>query len=134
MTDPRTAWGYFTEEIPGLNGRSIAYPRGKVLGGCSSINGMIYMRGQEADFAYWAKAAGGDDADSENGEWSWKDMLRMYNKDLDYGFDTDEGDPDGRKEFYKTGGKWRVEKQRLRWDVLDTFREVSHLGYSVNIQ
>jgi choline dehydrogenase-like flavoprotein len=121
MTDPRTSWEYKTSEQPGLNGRAINYPRGKVLGGSSSINGMIYMRGQKADFDVWAKAAGGEGADIENGEWSWQDMLQCYNKDLDYGFPTDSTSEGS----YSTGGQWRVEKQRLSWEVLDTFREAA---------
>jgi choline dehydrogenase len=121
MTDPRTSWGFATTEQDGLNGRAINYPRGKVMGGCSSINGMIYMRGQKADFDMWAKAAGGKGADIESGEWSWKDMLKHYNNDLDYRFETQ----DSVEGLYSKGGNWRVEQQRLSWKVLDTFREAA---------
>ena len=68
--NPRTDWLFHTEPDPGLNGRSLRYPRGKVLGGCSSINGMIYMRGQSRDYDGWA-AALGDDA------WSWRACLPL---------------------------------------------------------
>ena len=75
MNNPRTCWQYSTAEQHGLNGRGIAYPRGKVLGGCSSINGMIYQRGQRADYDdCWAKAAG-----SDNG-WDWADVRRLLHK------------------------------------------------------
>ena len=55
--NPRTDWLYRTEPDAGLNGRQLRYPRGKVLGGCSSINGMIYMRGQARDYDAWPRSA-----------------------------------------------------------------------------
>eukprot|EP00941_MAST-03F_sp_MAST-3F-sp1_P000110 g110.t1 len=112
MDSPRTSWQFSTTSQDGLNGRAISYPRGKILGGSSSINGMIYMRGQKDDFDIrWHSAAGGDG-------WNWKDVRKFYDIDLDYAF------PD-KKEEYGKGGKWRVESQRLRWDILDTFKEAA---------
>lgn len=115
--NPRTDWLYQTEAEPGLNGRSLRYPRGKTLGGCSSINGMIYMRGQARDYDQWA-ALTGDDA------WRWDEVLPAFMRHEDhYLGDTAEAarrDADfGR--FHGHGGEWRVERQRLRWDILDAF-------------
>lgn len=113
--NPRTDWLYQTEADAGLNGRSLRYPRGKVLGGCSSINGMIYMRGQSRDYDGWA-AAVGDDA------WRWDAVLPYFRKHehhwrLDAGGDGDEA----FRALHGHGGEWRVERQRLRWDILDSF-------------
>jgi choline dehydrogenase len=113
--NPRTDWLYSTEPDAGLNGRKLRYPRGRTLGGCSSINGMIYMRGQAHDYDGWAAATG--DAD-----WTWANCLPDFKAHedhhrLDDGFD-------GHEAFAKlhgAGGEWRVEKQRLRWDILDAF-------------
>ncbi|HAV08379.1 MAG TPA: choline dehydrogenase [Rhodobacteraceae bacterium] len=104
--NPRTDWMYRTAPEPGLNGRSLIYPRGKVLGGCSSINGMIYMRGQAADYDGWRQMglAG----------WGWDDVLPWFRRSEDY--------VDGASEFHGEGGEWRVENQRLHWDVLDDWR------------
>src|SRR5512133_1247956 len=102
--NPRTDWLYQTEPDAGLNGRSLIYPRGKVLGGCSSINGMIYMRGQERDYNEWAGLA--DDA-----SWRWDQVLPLFKKSEDH--------HGGSSEFHGTGGEWRVEKQRLSWEILD---------------
>ena len=74
--NPRTDWLYYTDEDPGLNGRRLRYPRGKVLGGCSSINGMIYMRGQARDYDHWGALG--------NPGWSWKECLRAFMKHEDY--------------------------------------------------
>ena len=101
--NPRTDWMYRTAEEPGLNGRSLIYPRGKVLGGCSSINGMIYMRGQAADYDGWRQMG--------NPGWGWDDVLPYFRKSEDY--------VDGASEWHGQGGEWRVENQRLHWDVLD---------------
>jgi choline dehydrogenase len=109
--NPRTDWLYQTEPDPGLNGRCLRYPRGKVLGGCSSINGMIYMRGQSRDYEHWAEVTG-DEA------WRWPNCLAYFKRHEDHhGSDADEAFGD----FHGTGGEWRVERQRLRWDVLDAF-------------
>ena len=104
--NPRTDWLYQTEPDAGLNGRRLRYPRGKVLGGCSSINGMIYMRGQARDYDGWA-AACGDDA------WRWERCLPYFTRHEDH--------HGGGDDFHGAGGEWRVERQRLRWDVLDAF-------------
>ncbi|MDG4720409.1 MULTISPECIES: GMC family oxidoreductase [Thalassospira] len=104
--NPRTDWLYRTAAEKGLGGRSIAYPRGKVLGGCSSINGMIYMRGQAADYDRWVTegAAG----------WGWNDVLPYFIKSERY---------HSPANGHGSNGELRVEKQRLRWDVLDAVRD-----------
>jgi len=118
--NPRTDWMFQTEPDPGLNGRTLRYPRGKALGGCSSINGMIYMRGQARDYDHWASATG-DDA------WSWAQCLPDFKAHEDHWrLDEDAHFPDAaaRAAFaalHGSGGEWRVEKQRLRWDILDAF-------------
>ncbi|OGB47161.1 MAG: choline dehydrogenase [Burkholderiales bacterium RIFCSPLOWO2_12_FULL_65_40] len=118
--NPRTDWLYQTEPDAGLNGRSLRYPRGKTLGGCSSINGMIYMRGQARDYDQWAQLTGDD-------EWRWDNVLPAFRRHEDH-WRLDQ--PEGVNENFRrlhgnkaTGstGEWRVEKQRLRWDVLDAF-------------
>jgi len=117
--NPRTDWLYFTDEDAGLNGRKLRYPRGKVLGGSSSINGMIYMRGQARDYDHWG-ALGNDG-------WSWRECLPAFMKHEDFHKGADEVhaapgfDPKGERQ----GGEWRVEKQRLRWDVLDAFAQAA---------
>ena len=112
--NPRTDWMYFTEPDAGLNGRRLRYPRGKVLGGSSSINGMIYMRGQRRDYDGWADAVGDD-------TWSWDACLPYFKRHEDHWRgDADGGDDDFRA-HHGHRGEWRVERQRLRWDVLDAF-------------
>ena len=120
INNPRTDWRYQTEPDPGLNGRRLLYPRGKTLGGCSSINGMIYMRGQARDYDHWAELTGDD-------SWRWDNTLPYFRRHEDH-WRLDQ--PDGVNENFKhlhgnksTGGtgEWRVEKQRLRWDLLDAF-------------
>jgi len=108
INNPRTDWCYKTEPDPGLNGRSIIYARGKVLGGCSSINAMIYMRGQAADYDEWARQTG-------DASWGWNSVLPIFRKSEDYFRGADEA--------HGAGGEWRVEPQRLRWDILDAYRE-----------
>ncbi|RYF27520.1 MAG: choline dehydrogenase [Comamonadaceae bacterium] len=118
--NPRTDWLYHTEPDAGLNGRSLRYPRGKTLGGCSSINGMIYMRGQARDYDQWAQLTG-DDA------WRWDQVLPAFKRHEDHWRLDKPNDADAHfKNLHgskSTGGsgEWRVEKQRLRWDVLDAF-------------
>jgi choline dehydrogenase len=109
IDNPRTDWRYRTEAEPGLNGRSLIYPRGKVLGGCSSINGMIYMRGQAQDYDDWAQqgCAG----------WSWREVLPLFKRSEDHHL--------GATDLHGAGHEMRVEKQRLRWDVLDAFRQAA---------
>ncbi len=110
IDNPRTDWRFRTEADAGLNGRSLIYPRGKVLGGCSSINGMIYMRGQQGDYERWAEATGDE-------RWRWDHVLPLFLRTEDY--------HGGPGDFHGAGGEWRVEKQRLRWDILDAFREAA---------
>lgn len=124
--NPRTDWLYQTEPDAGLNGRRLRYPRGKTLGGCSSINGMIYMRGQSRDYDQWAELTG-DDA------WRWAQCLPDFMAHEDhYRLDAEEAglsDPlhatlHGHGSLSSTG-EWRVEKQRLRWDILDAFAQAA---------
>lgn len=104
--NPRTDWCYRTQADPGLNGRSLGYPRGRVLGGSSSINGMIYMRGQRADYDGWAAQG--------NPGWGWDDVLPLFKASEDH--------HGGANAFHGAGGEWRVERQRLSWKLLDAFR------------
>lgn len=110
IDNPRTDWRFRTEAEPGLGGRSLIYPRGKVLGGSSSINGMIYMRGQAADYDGWARLT--DDA-----SWSWEQVLPLFKQSEDHF--------GGASDFHGAGGEWRVEKQRLSWPILDVFRDAA---------
>ncbi|NHM19393.1 GMC family oxidoreductase [Tritonibacter mobilis] len=121
--NPRTDWLYSTEADKGLNGRVLRYPRGKTLGGCSSINGMIYMRGQARDYDNWAQLTGESD-------WNWDNSLRDFKAHedhykLDQGANPVTGDNSRFSDMHGHGGEWRVEKQRLRWDVLDSFAEAA---------
>jgi choline dehydrogenase-like flavoprotein len=104
--NPRTDWMYFTEKDEGLNGRQLRYPRGRVLGGCSSINGMIYMRGQARDYDLWAELAG-------DATWRWEHCLPFFKRHEDHWR--------GADAFHGAGAEWRVERQRLRWEILDAF-------------
>ena len=110
IDNPRTDWRYRTEADAGLNGRSLIYPRGKVLGGSSSINGMIYMRGQSRDYDEWASLSG-------DASWRWEHVLPLFKKTEDHHA--------GADAFHGAGGEWRVEKQRLSWEILDAFREAA---------
>ena len=103
MGNPRADWMFQTEKEPGLNGRALNYPRGKVIGGCSAINGMISMRGQSADYDHWRQLG--------LTGWGWDDVLPIF-KRLDGHFL-------GDTEHHGAGGEWRVEQPRVRWDVLD---------------
>jgi choline dehydrogenase-like flavoprotein len=107
--NPRTDWMYQTEAEEGLAGRALKYPRGRVLGGSSSINGMIYMRGQAADYDGWRQAG--------NPGWGWDDVLPYFTRAEDHYA--------GASQFHGTGGEIRVEKQRLRWDILEAFRRAA---------
>ena len=104
MGNPKTDWCYKTTPQPGLNGRSLAYPRGRVLGGCSSINGMIYMRGQNADYESWGEG------------WSWDDVLPYYKRSENY--------HRGSDAYHSDEGELLVQEQRLKWDILETFKKV----------
>jgi choline dehydrogenase len=112
--NPRTDWLYNTEPAAGLNGRSLRYPRGKTLGGSSSINGMIYMRGQSRDYEQWAQLTG-------DATWNWDNVLPAFRKHEDH-FPV--SDPEFDR-YHGVGGEWRIERQRLRWDVLDAFAEAA---------
>jgi choline dehydrogenase len=107
MGNPRTDWGFKTEPVPGLNGRALNYPRGRVLGGSSSINGMIYMRGQARDYDHWRQLG--------NTGWAWDDVLPYFRKSED--------NAAGADEMHGAGGEWRIEAQRLSWPILDAFIE-----------
>ncbi|MBA1203857.1 choline dehydrogenase [Pseudomonas capeferrum] len=107
--NPRTDWCFKTEAQVGLGGRSLGYPRGKVLGGCSSINGMIYMRGQAADYDAWAAQG--------NAGWAWSDVLPL--------FKACENHHAGETDSHGAEGEWRVEQQRYSWPILDAFREAA---------
>ncbi len=109
MGNPRTDWGYKTVAEAGLNGRSLAYPRGKVMGGCSSINGMIYMRGQAADYDHWQQLG--------NPGWSWEHVLPLFRKS--------EHHHALAGPFHGQDGELRVERQRLSWPILDAVREAA---------
>jgi choline dehydrogenase len=108
--NPRTDWLFNTEPDPGLGGRALIYPRGKVLGGSSSINGMIYMRGQRGDYDRWADATG-------DASWRWDSVLPLFMKSEDHHA--------GANGVHGAGGEWRVEKQRLSWEILDAFRDAA---------
>jgi choline dehydrogenase len=132
--NPRTDWLYSTEPDAGLNGRSLRYPRGKTLGGCSSINGMIYMRGQARDYDQWAALTGDD-------TWTWNNALPYFKLHEDHykGANATHGARGTAPELMaagdtpyqkllrgrNAGGEWRIEKQRLRWDVLDAFSQAA---------
>ena len=138
--NPRTDWLYETEAAKGLNGRTLRYPRGKVLGGCSSINGMIYMRGQSRDYNQWA-------ALTDDPQWRWDQCLPYFKFHEDHhqgatethganGVDAALLHPQAHQdaasaEYFrilkarKAGGEWRIEKQRLSWGVLDAFAQAA---------
>ncbi len=113
--NPRTDWCFNTEADAGLNGRRLRYPRGKVLGGCSSINGMIYMRGQSRDYDLWAELTGDD-------TWRWERVLKAFRRhENHWRLDDPKTAPAGFAEMHGGKGEWRVEQQRLRWPILDAF-------------
>ena len=132
--NPRTDWLFHTAPEAGLNGRSLRYPRGKVLGGCSSINGMIYMRGQARDYDQWADITG-------DTRWRWDNALPYFKLHEDHhaGPNASHGAKGHKSDVlladttvygetlrhHIAGGEWRVEKQRLRWDVLDAFAQAA---------
>ncbi|RVT81965.1 choline dehydrogenase [Rhodobacteraceae bacterium CCMM004] len=107
--NPRTDWMLQTAAEPGLGGRSLLYPRGKGLGGCSSINGMIYIRGHAADYDGWRQRG--------LPGWGWDDVLPHFKAVEDH--------VDGTDPYHGSGGEWRVERQRLHWDILDAWRDAA---------
>src|SRR5579863_2655543 len=104
--NPRSDWMFRTEPDPGLNGRSLAFPRGKVVGGSSAINAMIYMRGQAADYDHWRQLglAG----------WGWDDVLPYFKRHENHFL--------GESASHAVGGEWHISAPRVRWDLLDAFR------------
>ena len=110
LGNPRADWGFHTASEPGLNGRALLYPRGRTLGGSSSINGMIYMRGQKRDYDEWAALSG-------DPTWAWDEVLPLFKDQEDHHA--------GPSELHGAGGQWRVENQRLSWEILDAFREAA---------
>ena len=108
--NPRTDWCYRIEPDAGLNGRSIHYARGRVLGGSSSINAMLYLRGQSRDYDEWAVLTGDD-------RWAWRNVLPVFKSSEDHWR--------GGDDMHGAGGEWRVEQQRLSWEILDAFREAA---------
>jgi len=109
QNNPKTDWCFKTEAEPGLGGRQLNYPRGRVLGGCSSINGMLYLRGQASDYDHWRQLG--------NPGWSWDDVLPYFKKSEHFVHGTDE--------VHGEGGEWRVEEPRVSWPILDAFREAA---------
>ncbi len=109
MNNPRTDWCFMTEEEPGLGGRALTYPRGRTLGGCSSINGMIYMRGQARDYDGWRQLG--------NEGWGWDDVLPYFLRHEDQAR--------GADAMHGAGGELRVEDLRLSWEILDAFRDAA---------
>jgi choline dehydrogenase-like flavoprotein len=106
--NPRADWMFKTEAEPGLNGRALNYPRGKVVGGCSAINGMIYMLGQSTDYDNWRQLG--------LPGWSWDDVRPFFRKHVDHFI---------KGEAHAQGGEWRVEEQRLSWEILEAFRQAA---------
>ncbi len=107
--NPRADWMFKTAEEPGLNGRSLAYPRGRVIGGCSAINAMIYMRGQAADYDGWRQLG--------LTGWGWDDVLPIFRKQEDHFA--------GSSALHGAGGEWRVEEPRMHWSILDAVRDAA---------
>lgn len=111
IDNPRTDWQFKTQPCAGINQRSLLYPRGKVLGGSSSINGMIYMRGQKEDYDQWAKV-------TNDHAWNWENVLNRYKS-----FEKYHG---GANEWHGDQGSWEVSKQRLQWKILEAFKEAGN--------
>ena len=107
--NPRADWCFSTQAEPGLNGRTLAYPRGKTIGGSSAINAMIYMRGQAADYDHWRQLG--------LTGWGWDDVLPVFKSHEDHYL--------GASASHGSGGEWRVEFPRLTWKLLDTMREAA---------
>jgi len=107
--NPRVDWGFKTAEEPGLNGRSLNYPRGRVIGGCSSINGMIYMRGQARDYDLWRQFG--------NPGWAWEDVLPFFLRHEDQLA----MEPESFAGLHERGGEWRIENARVRWEILEAW-------------
>ena len=104
--NPRSDWCFKTEAEEGLNGRSLSYPRGKVIGGSSAINAMVYMRGQSADYDHWRQLG--------LTGWGWDDVLPYFKKHENHFL--------GESELHGVGGELRIEEPRVQWDLLEAFR------------
>ncbi len=111
INNPKTDWCYTTESEPGLNGRKIQYARGKGVGGCTLINGMLYLRGQARDYDQWATLTGDD-------RWRWSNVLPHFKQLEDHW--------QGASDNHGNGGEWRIEKQRLSWDILTRFAKAAN--------
>ncbi|MYM62892.1 GMC family oxidoreductase [Pseudomaricurvus sp. HS19] len=109
INNPRTDWCFKIEPDAGLNGRSIGYARGKVLGGCSSINAMIYMRGQQSDYDHWQSLG--------NRGWGWDDVLPVFKRSESY--------QHGADAWHGADGELRVEERRVNWEILDAWRDAA---------
>jgi choline dehydrogenase-like flavoprotein len=107
--NPRADWMFKTASESGLNGRAIAYPRGRVIGGSSAINGMIYMRGQAADYDGWRQLG--------LQGWGWDDVLPYFKKHEDHHA--------GANALHGAGGEWRIERPRVSWPILDAVRQAA---------
>jgi len=107
--NPRSDWMFKTEPEPGLNGRSLNYPRGKAIGGSSAINAMIYMRGQVADYDHWRQLG--------LPGWSWSDVLPFFRKHEDHFM--------GPSEHHAVGGEWRIEYPRVEWEIIERVQEAA---------
>ncbi len=107
--NPRSDWMFKTEPEPGLNGRALNYPRGKVIGGSSAINAMISMRGQAGDYDHWRQLG--------LTGWGWDDVRPVFRRLDDHFL--------GESEHHGVGGEWRVEAPRVRWDILDAVAEAA---------
>ena len=107
--NPRSDWMFKTEPEAGLNGRALAYPRGKVIGGSSAINAMIYMRGQAADYDHWRQLG--------LTGWGWRDVLPYFKQHENHFL--------GESEHHNIGGEWRIEAPRVQWDLLEAFRDAA---------
>ncbi|HPG02884.1 MAG TPA: GMC family oxidoreductase N-terminal domain-containing protein, partial [Rhodoblastus sp.] len=107
--NPRSDWMFKTEAEPGLNGRALGYPRGKVIGGSSAINAMISMRGQAADYDHWRQLG--------LPGWGWDDVLPAFKRLEDHFL--------GASEHHGVGGGWRIEPPRIAWQVLDAVADAA---------
>lgn len=107
--NPRSDWMFKTVEEPGLNGRSLSYPRGKVIGGSSAINAMISMRGQVEDYDHWHQLG--------LRGWGWNDVLPVFRRLEDHFL--------GESDMHGVGGGWRIEAPRISWPILDAVREAA---------
>ena len=113
IDNPRTDWRYRTQPEAGLNGRSLLYPTGKILGGSSCINSMIYQRGQSQDYDTWADLTG-------DMSWRWEQVLPLFRATEDH--------EQGADNWHGVGGDWHIEKQKTHWKILDAFREAAALS------